>query len=160
MNARIALANTVPSATNVPRSRGERVGESVIFDPARKAPEKIFFGMRLEKDWPGEIYRVEQPRIERVTGMRKELQDNIVKWLREQGVISYPSGPLVAVNRTSMCCSRFRGEGIPEEVTYPRVLEAIRKQFPHLKGYNWFAKSDEDLFLDTLDGNQEVSQYE
>jgi hypothetical protein len=85
--------------------------------------------------------------------MKAENQIKIMDWLKEQGIASCLSGSLVAVNRDSMCRSRFRAPGIPEEGTYPKVLAAINAQFPHPRRYYWFGKSDEDLFLDTMGVN-------
>lgn len=85
--------------------------------------------------------------------MKNELKNEIVIWLREQGIEARPTIWQVAVNRDSMCNSKFAGKGIPEETTYPNVLAAIKKQHPYPLGFMWSGKTDDDLFLDTLDGN-------
>lgn len=84
--------------------------------------------------------------------MKAELRDKITIWLREQGINARPTMRQVAVNRDSMCNSKFSVEGIPEMTTYPNVLAAIERQFFYPLGYMWSGKTDDDLFLDTLDG--------
>jgi methylmalonyl-CoA mutase cobalamin-binding subunit len=85
--------------------------------------------------------------------MNVVLQKKIVEWLKEQGIEALEIGGSVAVNRTSMCHSKFRVRGtIPEETTYPAVLEALQKEFGG-EGLNrlcWQGKTDDDLFLDKL----------
>lgn len=84
--------------------------------------------------------------------MKVELQNKLVEWLKAQGIEARPSFTCVAVNRTSMCNSKFKLPGIPEEVTYPAVLNAIQKEFggEGMNRLTWWGKTDEDLFLDTL----------
>jgi len=84
--------------------------------------------------------------------MKIELQNKIVEWLKAQGIEAMTSCGCVAVNRTSMCRSKFKLPGFPEEGTYPAVLEAMQKKFggEGMKRLNWWGKTDEDLFLDTL----------
>jgi hypothetical protein len=86
--------------------------------------------------------------------MKAELRDKITIWLREQGINARPTMRQVAVNRDSMCNSKFAVDVdgvIPEMTTYPRVLAAIEKEFFYPLGYMWSGKTDDDLFLDTLD---------
>ena len=87
--------------------------------------------------------------------MNTERRDQIAKWLHEQGIEARPSFTCVAVNRTSMCVSKFKSPGIPEEGTYPAVLQAIQKEFggEGMTRLSWWGKTDEDLFLDTLGGD-------
>jgi len=84
--------------------------------------------------------------------MNKELQEKISTWLNEQGIVARPFVSCIAVSRDSMCNSKFKMDGIPEEGTYPAVLDAIQVEFPKLmsKRFYWFGKTDEYLFLDTL----------
>ena len=84
--------------------------------------------------------------------MRAELQEKIVGYLMEQGVEASASGSMVAVNRDSMCNSKFAKPGIPEEGTYPEVLRAIEAKYFYPLGYLWAFKNDDVIFLDTLGG--------
>lgn len=82
--------------------------------------------------------------------MKAALRDEITIWLRGQGIEARPTMRQVAVNRDSMCNSKFAGSGIPEMTTYPNVLAAIEKQFPVPHGFQWAGKTDDDLFLDRV----------
>ena len=84
--------------------------------------------------------------------MTAELRMRVVEWLRNQGIKARPFVSCIAVSRDSMCNSKFKMDGIPEEGTYPAVLDAIQVEFPKLmsKSFYWVGKTDEDLFLDTL----------
>jgi hypothetical protein len=84
--------------------------------------------------------------------MKADLQGKIVAWLKEHGVTAKVSGSQVAVNRESILHSEFAGIGTLEMTTY-HVLSAIENQFFYPLGYMWDSRTDDDLFLDTLDGN-------
>lgn len=85
--------------------------------------------------------------------MKIERMNAIAEWLKQEGIKAVPATNLLKVSRDDMCNSRFKGTGIPEETTYPKVLAAIENQFFYPMGYMWTFKNDDDLFLDTLDGN-------
>lgn len=57
----------------------------------------------------------------------------------------------IAVSRDDMCNSEFRGSGIPEEVTYPNVLQAVKANVD-CSGVTifWASKTDDDLFLEVI----------
>jgi len=75
-----------------------------------------------------------------------------VTWLTEQGIKARVCGEVIAVDRDSMCNSKFHQGGCPEMTTYPRVLVAIENHFFYPLGYLWEGKTDDELFLNTLGG--------
>jgi hypothetical protein len=74
----------------------------------------------------------------------------IISFLGAHGIEATECGPCIAVNRDSMCCSKFSRPGIPEETIYPAVLEAIMERFGTDDHLFWCGKTDDDLFLGSM----------
>ncbi len=82
--------------------------------------------------------------------MKTELQNQIVAWLKEQGIEARAINTGVAVNRDSMCNSKFANDEIPEEGAHPNTKAAIERRFSSQYGFYWGHKTDEELFLYTV----------
>lgn len=83
--------------------------------------------------------------------MKTEMQTEIVSFLGKHGVKARRVGVLVAVNRDSMCQSKYYSNGIPEQTAYPAVLSAIEEELgsSNLR-FHWCGKTDDDLFMDVI----------
>lgn len=84
--------------------------------------------------------------------MKTELKVKVLDFLSRQGISAHESGTCVAVNRDSMCQSKFSKGGTPETDAYPAVLYAVKEFVGTEHRLFWAGKTDDDLFLDIIQG--------
>lgn len=71
---------------------------------------------------------------------------DIVNFLENYGIEAEGEGAAITVNRDSIC------NAIPEhgeEEAYSQVIDMLKERFPGRR-YYWAMKTDDDLFLDSI----------